>query len=280
MRHGLTYTNEEIYRIVLMGQLHPACGIGGESFWKRMLERYGKAFFFGRTAAGLRQKWRTLTNEHPLPELLEENRKLGEEFGKFMLKNTTEDGGSRRETNIAEEISELPTHHRVSQVIGEAPHLDSVGSKFSFGTHDIGVSADFASTNEIEHEEIKQMCETSKKNDKIQNEETKQVSRFCEQSVQCDPMETLSPESQFPPILSIISEDYSLSNQQVLGLLHQLSGNVANLEMYLKGEQVPIWTELEDLALQAPYDSAVYKYLIGSKGAKEIEERKKYLGIS
>lgn len=73
---------------------------------------------------------------------------------------------------------------------------------------------------------------------------------------------------------------YNKSMEELLALLGQMSGSVAELERYLKGENVSLWKEIEDMALQHPEDAAMQKHLAETKSELEIAKRKKYLGIS
>ena len=92
--------------------------------------------------------------------------------------------------------------------------------------------------------------------------------------VQCD---LLSPTLMK---LNQLSQNSILPMDQILKLLHQVSGNVGTLECYMKGEKVDMWTELEDIALKEGKESAMYKYVLGYKGEVVVKNRKKYLGIA
>ena len=57
----------------------------------------------------------------------------------------------------------------------------------------------------------------------------------------------------------------------------RVCGDLAVVERALKGEKVEEWTYLEDLALSKPQDSSEFQWLLRSKGADQIEKRRKFL---
>ena len=74
-----------------------------------------------------------------------------------------------------------------------------------------------------------------------------------------------------------IEQKYNRSSAEIADIFVKVSGDIVNLKRYLEGEDVPIWSYLEDLALTKPEDSMEYRCLLESKGKDEIDKRKKFL---
>ncbi len=79
--------------------------------------------------------------------------------------------------------------------------------------------------------------------------------------------------------LNALAQKYAVPMDRLLQDFAQASGSIEELERRLKGESVPIWTEIEDLALSQPEDSPMMKYLISKKGEQAVAARKRFLGI-
>lgn len=56
----------------------------------------------------------------------------------------------------------------------------------------------------------------------------------------------------------------------------RVSGNKDQIEKYLENPSIG-WSELEDLALKQPEDSAEFQILLAEKGIKKIMERRRFL---
>ena len=80
-----------------------------------------------------------------------------------------------------------------------------------------------------------------------------------------------------PITLKDLSTNYKISEKELNEVLKQVSGSLEDLEKLLKGEQVKVWTELEDIALSQPQDTIMYQCLVKNKGEEAIEKRRKYL---
>eukprot|EP01022_Parablepharisma_sp_SALTPOND_P017857 TRINITY_DN28_c1_g1_i1.p1 TRINITY_DN28_c1_g1~~TRINITY_DN28_c1_g1_i1.p1 ORF type:complete len:752 (+),score=71.00 TRINITY_DN28_c1_g1_i1:8417-10672(+) len=76
-----------------------------------------------------------------------------------------------------------------------------------------------------------------------------------------------------------IAKKYGAESGDLCKLLAQLSGDFAELEKYLQGEQVPLWTEFEDTVLQHPENISMYKQLEIIKGKEAMKKRREYLQI-
>ena len=77
--------------------------------------------------------------------------------------------------------------------------------------------------------------------------------------------------------LKVIENKYKKSADEIAEIFVKVSGDIQNLERYFQGENVLLWTYLEDLALTKSEDSMEYKCLLESKGKVEIEKRKNFL---
>jgi len=79
--------------------------------------------------------------------------------------------------------------------------------------------------------------------------------------------------------LEELSEKYTTDFSELIKLLAQVSGDYNDLEKYLQGEQIPLWTEFEDTVLQHPENVSMYKQLEIIKGKDLIKKRKEYLQL-
>ena len=131
---------------------------------------------------------------------------------------------------------------------------------------------------EINYEKPESLMETRSEKD-WQDEPQGSIDENCDMSdieyvsegIQCD----------LPPLILVqLSQKYSFPLDQLVKVLYQVSGNVFNLENYLKGMKVVMWTGLEDMALIEGDQSAMYRYILGCKGITEVQSRKQYLGIA
>ena len=274
MKPRTHYTQEEVYRLVLAAQLHPEAGYNGESFWKRAIKQYGPSYFCGRTAAGLRQKWRSLIKDDEIEDLYAENAKAGKQLGEKVLKGKRsregrevmeeerEESKCRKETDFTDEASRAAWRRKETS----PQNVDSVRSKQSVITNEVGIEAKFSC--------LESKCEKCENvvipPINIFGEAAKPQKEAAVAEVQCDLV---------PPILTELSQNFSLPMDEVLGLLHKLSGSVSDLERHLNGEQVEMWTELEDIALKECGETAVYKYIESSKGSAVVKTRRQYLGL-
>eukprot|EP01022_Parablepharisma_sp_SALTPOND_P004593 TRINITY_DN1205_c0_g1_i2.p5 TRINITY_DN1205_c0_g1~~TRINITY_DN1205_c0_g1_i2.p5 ORF type:complete len:254 (+),score=44.73 TRINITY_DN1205_c0_g1_i2:2701-3462(+) len=73
---------------------------------------------------------------------------------------------------------------------------------------------------------------------------------------------------------------YGKSVEEIKELYSRVSEDLETLKLLLEGKKVQIWTDLEDLALQASAESAEYKSLVKVKGEAEVKKRKKFLGLT
>ncbi|CAI2376306.1 unnamed protein product [Moneuplotes crassus] len=74
-----------------------------------------------------------------------------------------------------------------------------------------------------------------------------------------------------------VERKYKKPSEEIADIYVKVSGDFENLERYFQGENVILWSYLEDLALTKSEDSMEYKCLIESKGKSEIEKRKRFL---
>eukprot|EP00826_Nyctotherus_ovalis_P047043 TRINITY_DN5364_c0_g11_i1.p1 TRINITY_DN5364_c0_g11~~TRINITY_DN5364_c0_g11_i1.p1 ORF type:complete len:248 (+),score=70.61 TRINITY_DN5364_c0_g11_i1:262-1005(+) len=246
MRSHMQYTKAEMYRLILAAQSNPGEKFNSERFWKRMIERYGSVYFSGRTAAGLRQKWRTLTNAYTVEEL-------------FQMNNTLEDHLNKGP--IGEK--ELRRRRKVMRMI------DSVD--------EYPCSEDESFVMSDDNTDLNLHVET-----RMQSEESETGSKMGDTEMSLGESTVGEVQTDVSPVLlklGQLTHSSALSMPQILRLLHQVSGNLATLECYIKGEKVDLWTELEDIALKEGEKSGMYKYVLGYKGEAAVESRKNYLGF-
>lgn len=88
------------------------------------------------------------------------------------------------------------------------------------------------------------------------------------------------PEVKAEAKLEELSKKYAMDKTQLKKALHQVSGNVLDLERHLKGEAVTLWTEFEDNALRHPENSDMMKYVLEKKGEQAVAARKKFIGVA
>jgi hypothetical protein len=79
--------------------------------------------------------------------------------------------------------------------------------------------------------------------------------------------------------LSDIASKYP-TNEDLLELLDKHSGNLVEVEKYLKGKPAISWTNLEDMALNQPPSNDMYKFLLKAKGRAAVLKRKHYLQLN
>jgi hypothetical protein len=56
-----------------------------------------------------------------------------------------------------------------------------------------------------------------------------------------------------------------------------MSGDLNEIERYFEGEDVVLWSYLEDLAMSKPEDSMEFKCLLDCKGKDQIDKRRRFL---
>ncbi len=276
MRAGRRYTEEELYRLICAAKIHPDGGYNGESFWRSAIKEHGQRYFKGRSAPGLRQKWRTLVHEMGQYPGSVANACLAVVDKEAAEEQKSEQ--SHKETNYpeaaaeAKEVQQSEPEPEVAQVAEAVPQSPSVPT-----TVDVGVEA------MLDDGCLRPDGDSAKCVDVVMvsaaGKDT--MSDFCgslENSKTADPIR-LQGANPIRKILAEMSATYALTLSDLLTMLHRVGGKVEDLQRCLSGESVSVWTELEDIAIRQPEDSEVYKYVLGFKGSNEVRERKKYLGI-
>ena len=69
---------------------------------------------------------------------------------------------------------------------------------------------------------------------------------------------------------------YNKPPSEIADIFVKVSGDVNSVRRYFEGENVVIWTYLEDLALTRPEGSLEYKCLEDSKGKEEMKKEKHF----
>lgn len=77
--------------------------------------------------------------------------------------------------------------------------------------------------------------------------------------------------------LQKIGEKFKKTPHEVAEVFVQVSGDLDQVEAFFKGENVVLWTYLEDLALTKSPSTGEYQFLKKQKGEKQIEKRKQFL---
>ena len=93
---------------------------------------------------------------------------------------------------------------------------------------------------------------------------------------------TEAEESKYEEVDSKLDElqlVYGESHENMISLLEKVSGNLFELEKYLKGKNPIMWNPLEDMALKQPASNEMHKFLIKNKGRAAVNKRKQYLQI-
>jgi hypothetical protein len=94
---------------------------------------------------------------------------------------------------------------------------------------------------------------------------------------------TESEESKYEEVdakLDELQSIYGESIDNMISILEKVSGNLYDLEKYLKGKSPIMWNSLEDMALKQPPSNEMHKYLIKNKGRVAVNKRKQYLLIN
>ena len=68
-----------------------------------------------------------------------------------------------------------------------------------------------------------------------------------------------------------------MSKETVCTIWTEVSGDIAKVRKALRGENVAKWSELEDMALTEPEDSAEFQVLLADKGWPAILKRRNFL---
>lgn len=77
--------------------------------------------------------------------------------------------------------------------------------------------------------------------------------------------------------LKEIEKKYNKTPSEIADIFVKVSGDVNSVRRYFEGDNVALWTYLEDLALTRPEGSLEYKCLEESKGKEEMKKRKAFL---
>lgn len=77
--------------------------------------------------------------------------------------------------------------------------------------------------------------------------------------------------------LKEIENKYNKPAEEIADVFVKVSGDLTCLIKHFEGEEVPLWTYLEDLALTKPEDSMEYRCLLDTKGREELDKRKQFL---
>ena len=75
-----------------------------------------------------------------------------------------------------------------------------------------------------------------------------------------------------------MSAQYGITFDQALEIFESVSCDKKQFREVLEKRSYTTWTQLDDLGL-ANEDGPEYRHLVGTKGAEEVERRKKFLGI-
>ena len=79
--------------------------------------------------------------------------------------------------------------------------------------------------------------------------------------------------------LSQLGQKYGVDDMEINQMFVEVSCCKAKLIEILEKKTFTKWNELEDLALRRGTETDEYKYLLRSKGAEEIQRRRRFLGI-
>ena len=235
------YTNEEISKIILVIQQNPKGEYNNERFWRSVINQYGKAYFNGRTAAGLRQKWRTLMNSIKLDDLINEDKEF---FNEVMKHKELLKRNNGKEEYLMETLSEKDWDNDD----GAMDKKQSLNGDKTLSHIDTGASS-------------------TEENLPMEEDQSPKISCLSEETKNNHPDEILK------------TEGLVFSRDQVLKLHHQFNGYVPIIENYLLGDSTDRWNELEDITLIQGKNTEMYKYLVSYKGEAEIRNRRKYLGL-
>ena len=80
------YSNEHVYKMVLVSLQHPEAGLLGDSFWGAMINRYGFEFFGRRDAGAVRFKWRKIAIKHE-HDMMQYTEKLEKSLGEAKVES-------------------------------------------------------------------------------------------------------------------------------------------------------------------------------------------------
>eukprot|EP00826_Nyctotherus_ovalis_P002842 TRINITY_DN10571_c0_g1_i6.p1 TRINITY_DN10571_c0_g1~~TRINITY_DN10571_c0_g1_i6.p1 ORF type:complete len:314 (+),score=114.56 TRINITY_DN10571_c0_g1_i6:159-1100(+) len=313
MKARHSYTDEDTYKVLLVALKNPDGGYGGLSFWNSMILRYGGKFFGGKSASGLKQKWKNIRENHicdignykkSLERLLgtAKVREIKDKINNYL--NYDED--DEKNAKLKQEDPEQKQHWYIKDM--KRKFCDRNHNSFGYEETGKGVGEDRSSGKApsliidmgqlIPKPHIIQAMANEKDNSRLGNEEIASIVKVLKNKVgllnfyrdfelgtikifasEEVPDEENRAYKRTLEIFKNLAKVYKRTPDELFKLYYQVSSSMRSLEAYLRGEKVTLWTEYEDWVLQHPEEEA-HKKLEESKTAKEISDRKSYLQLS
>lgn len=277
MKASRPYSEDEMYKILLIVNLYQDNRTYGDDFWRAAVDQYGKEFFCGRSYSGLRSKWDKVKSTKP-----EKNKKLLKECEKRIgidvvqkIKNEVLKKGKIKDPDslkFADPHEEDDKKENSGDWIEEKEKdegdCERESEEFRQYEYMLPKSSISTRSKEIKKHRKKDKLPKSKTHSKsFTNSNRSHKShlkerRKIEKEKLCHKIANLRKMKK--KITSIIKKSLLLSEKK----------ETAPDSSIVKG-----WTELEDIALLENENTAVYKYVLGSKGANAVQERKREIGL-
>eukprot|EP00826_Nyctotherus_ovalis_P043419 TRINITY_DN4571_c0_g1_i1.p1 TRINITY_DN4571_c0_g1~~TRINITY_DN4571_c0_g1_i1.p1 ORF type:complete len:271 (-),score=48.06 TRINITY_DN4571_c0_g1_i1:125-937(-) len=263
------FSNEDLYTMVTFVLLHPESKHKGTNFWKTMLDAYGSDLLKDRTAESLRSKWKKIHKQHKGG--LEEYKK---ELSRAVSKKFVDTLDNQINTKLIAALPK-PVECRPAKASKENEDLGSTSIETLAAEDKKEIRSDM---NEIFSQgfnyvsrlsEIMPMSERSSAREKD----------LCISSVSPEDEELFPLFRKIETQLKDLSNKYNKPVERLIETLDKVSGNFHELEKHLKGENVILWEEIEDVALNRQQSQEMQNRLIESKGIEAINKRMKFLDI-
>jgi len=313
MKARQIYTDEESYKVLLVALKNPDGGTGGLSFWNSMILRYGGKFFGGKTAAGLKQRWRIMRDNH-ICDIGSYKKCLERILGMAKVREIKDKVNSYLNYNEEDErnskLRQEETNHKEPWYVKDMKRKFRDLNHNSYGNEEVGkglietkvvrkspsLMIDMAQLVPKPH--IIQEMASARDNSKLDNEEIASIVKILKNKVSSlnfyrdfelgaikifttkeVPDEEGRAYKRTLEIFKNLSKVYKRSSDELFKLYHQVNCSQRSLEAYLRGEKIALWTEYEDWVLCNPEEKEAYEKLKQSKTPKEISDRKSYLQI-
>jgi len=291
-------TDEIDYKMVLLVLRNVIDKYGGVGFWQKMIDKYGKEFFENRSSTTLKQIWKRIKRNYDgnlvfYKNLLET--RFDEETIKKIKKTikgppkadalpklATSDKPKKckwfiREMNLRfgdqNEINEPPMKMKPEECKGTMITKIDIQKLLPQAR----ILNTTVSDSEIDSAKALQ----TKQNLELLASKVAIIRDFENKLTHCFilPLKTGTSEADIKKKLLEFSQKSNRSLPEIEHIFKRVSRSLIDLEKYLKGEKVHLWTDYEDHTLAHPEDAEMYRKLEAIIPSDEIKRRKAFLNI-